>query len=365
MKFNKQLKKIIPSASMKNGLSNKSSQYNLAIGSPDITPPQQLLNIERKPVSYFKTKGSIKALEVLHEVVFNKSLSIDPEKNISLCNGAKFGIYLSLKTITNPGDHVMLLQPYWLSYPDICTSLHLQWSSEVLNIKERTYSIENLQKSLLKNKSKVLIINNPNNPGGFVLHKEFLSEITRFCQEHHIWVLLDEVYKDLNFNGNRLHETLDQPNLIKVGSLSKSLAVPGLRIGYVAGDDKFISAFNLFNQHISTCINSISNEVVENINPLLFDDFTQKCQKIYEERYHKASQILLNKGYSVLESQASFYILVKVTPKYTDVETCINYLAKEGIIVTPGVNYGVQFSDYIRICLTLPTEELVSVLLKF
>ena len=78
-----------------------------------------------------------------------------------------------------------------------------------------------------------------------------------------------------------------------------------------------------------------------------------------------ASKVLSNKGYSIVESQASFYILVKVTPKFKDVNSCVKLLEQQQIIVNYGSNYGNQFLDYIRICLILPIDQLELVLLKF
>jgi aspartate aminotransferase len=371
MKFNSTLKNITPSASMSKGLSEVPVFANLAVGSPDILPPDEITNLcleySKNPnFSYGQTKGSVKALQNLHKLVFNANSYINPDKQISLCNGAKFGIYLTLKTICNPGDHVMLLQPYWLSYPDICKSLALFWSGFEYDFSTDSYKVDDLKQSLLLENSKVLLLNNPNNPSGKLLSLDFLVEMIDFCEKHEIWVVLDEVYKDLNFaKQSNIHENLQGDNLIRVGSLSKSMALAGMRIGYVQGSNNFIANFNLFNQHISTCINSLSMFLVENMSKFCYDSFSKYCAEIYNERFEMAQTILKQKGYYFLRSESSFYLLVKVTPRYKDIDTAIKSLEEKGIIVTQGEYYGEQFKDYFRVCLTIDKQKLIETLNQF
>jgi len=371
MNFNSILNQIVPSASMSKGLSEVPVLANLAVGSPDIKPPTEIqdlcLEFAKNPnYAYGQAKGSIKALQNLHHLVFNANPNINPYTQISLCNGAKFGIYLTLKTICNSNGHVMLLQPYWLSYPDICKSLGLQWSGFEYDFNTDTYNLDLLKQSLLKTNSKVLLLNNPNNPSGKLLSNEFLKDIIAFCEVHGIWVVLDEVYKDLNFAMYAsLHENLISHNLIRVGSLSKSMALAGMRIGYVQGSETFIKNFNLFNQHISTCINSLSMFLLENISKECSGQFTQYCAITYKERYETAKAVLDTKGFTYLASESSFYLLVKATPHYKDCDDAIASLEKKGIIVTQGMHYGDQFNDYFRVCLTLPIAKLKETLYLF
>jgi aspartate aminotransferase len=365
MQFNYTLKQITPSASMSKGLSEVPVFANLAVGSPDIKPPIEIqdlcLEFAKNPnYAYGQTKGSTKALNNLHKLVFNANPNINANTQISLCNGAKFGIYLTLKTICNPNDHVMLLQPYWLSYPDICKSLGLQWSGFEYDFNTDTYNLDLLKQSLLKTNSKVLLLNNPNNPSGKLLSNEFLKDIIAFCEVHGIWVLLDEVYKDLVFEKKtNIHEDLIFQYLIRIGSFSKSMALAGMRIGYVQGSETFINNFNLFNQHISTCINNLSMFLIENMSKACYDSFSHYCAETYKERYEIAKNILDNKGYSFISSESSFYLLIKATPNFKDIDSAIASLEKKGIIVTHGVHYGDQFKEYFRVCLTIPEEKII------
>ncbi len=372
MRFNNSLNHITPSASMSKGLSEIPVFANLAVGSPDIPPPSEIINLAKDFVqspnfAYTPTKGSIKALKNLHQIVFKENPNINPQTEISLCSGAKYGIYLTLKTITNQQDHVMFFQPYWLSYPDICISLNINWTGFEYDFNSNSYNFEKLKQELLNQKTKVLLLNNPNNPIGQLFTKEQLQDLISFCEKQEIWLVLDEVYKNLVFDLKEpLHEWINSNTVIRVGSLSKSMSLPGMRLAYVQGNYEFIQKFNLFNQHISTCVNSFALFLLENLNKETYESFTHYCSQVYKERFHIAESILKSKGFEVLKSEASFYMMVKVTPIYDNVQDCISALESKGIIVTQGRNYGSQFEDYIRVCLTVvPKEKLVQTLNLF
>jgi aspartate/methionine/tyrosine aminotransferase len=143
------------------------------------------------------------------------------------------------------------------------------------------------------------------------------------------------------------------------------MALAGLRIGYVQGSEDFISNFNLFNQHISTCINSLSMFLVENMSIECYDFFSKYCAETYKDRYETAKAILDTKGFTYLASESSFYLLVKATPHYKDIESAITGLEQKGIIVTQGMHYGDQFKEYFRVCLTMSKERLIQTLSMF
>lgn len=369
MEYNKQIQNIPPSASIAKGLDSGSVLANFAVGSPDIPPPDQIIDLTEKfrknpTYAYQPSKGTIKALTNIKSVVLDDDGEISIDSNFILCSGAKQGIYLTLKTITNQGDNVLMLQPYWLSYPPICTSLSLNSHFFELDTEDMSYNVTALKATLKEKKINVIIINNPNNPSGLLMSEQKLNDLIGYCKELNIWVLLDEVYKDLIFEDKpELHKGLTKnENVIRVGSLSKSLAVPGLRIGYVAGNEEFIKKYNLLNQHINTCINSYSTFITENIDKNIFKGYARKCADIYHSRFLAVASILSDKGFTVLPGISTFYMMVKVTPKFSSVNECLDTFNKKGIVVTEGEHYGSQFKDYIRICLTLPEDQLKKVL---
>lgn len=368
--FNHFVEKIAPSASMQIGLAPVASEYNLAIGSPDISAPEfirrAIADYALMPDYHYQpTKGSKLVLERIHSSVF-LSNHIDPEKNLCVVPGAKYGIYLTLKTVTNTGDTVLLLQPYWLSYPAICQSLGLNIISAEYDFGTNSYDVDSICQMLQKHKVKVLLLNNPNNPLGFVMSPADIDRLINTCERLGIWLLIDEVYKDLVFDSTLdLHNSIISDCVLRVGSFSKSLAIAGLRIGYVSGSHVFMKNFNLLNQHIITCVNALSTYALSSMTVDRFKEFTAYCSLVYKQRYQIAAAKLKELDYTVLPSEAAFYMLVNTSALFPNGDKATEYLQSKGILVTPGRHYGPQFTNCIRICLTTPTETLEKVLMKF
>ncbi len=368
MTFNNHLKNISPSASMMKGLIDRDIKYNLAMGAPDIPPPGEVFeiieNFSRNPVfRYLPSKGSSKALLNLKTILLDNSDLVDPELNCILVPGAKYGIYLSLKTVCNPGDCVLLLEPYWLSYPEICKSLDLNYATIIPDPETGRYPVQSILSGLSGNRCRAIVLNNPVNPSGYIFTEEELNEVIEYCKVKNIWVIIDEVYKNLCFDRSlNLHTNLAGENIIRVGSLSKSLNLPGFRAGYVVGDEAFISLFDRVHQHIATCIHPLTDEIVSHITASTFQTFSGYCAEIYAGRYELAKSLLNSKGFKILESKASFYLMVDVSGKFANGNEASDYYEKHGISVTPGDNYGKSYRNFIRLCLTLPKEDLTKVL---
>lgn len=365
IEFNTCLDQINASSSMQRGAIKGKEIINLAIGTPDINPPSQVISLlnefsENPRFGYGNSKGGEKARGNIIKLTSNNEEWIDPNINVSLVPGAKYGIYLSLKTISNPGDSVTLIQPYWLSYPDICASLGLRVN--YFNFKKEKFNAAELITALEKKKSKILIINSPNNPSGEIYNSQEINSILEYCEKKQIWVILDEVYKDLIFNSsNTFDQNQEFNNLIRVGSFSKSLAIPGFRIGYVIGSRKFISNFNLLNQHITTSCNSLSEFIIERLEQKKFQEFVKFSSKIYKKRYSALKKALPSE-YRLYASESTFYALIDVGRKFESGKVAVQEFEKKGIIVTDGINYGTNFSKSIRVCLTISENRISEII---
>lgn len=366
--FNNTLTAILPSTSMMKGLVHNDIRFNLAMGAPDIPPPREVYDIIEKyahnpDFRYLPSKGTGKALMNLKHLVLNDAEFIDPAKNCVLVPGAKYGIYLSLKTVCNPKDPVLLFEPYWLSYPEICKSLDLNFQTIAPDPVSGRYALDQLKSMILDHNIRAIVLNNPVNPSGYIFTEAELSEIIDFCKARNTWVILDEVYKNLCFDRNlKLHHNLVAENVVRVGSLSKSLNLPGFRAGYVVGDAAFIDLFDRLHQHIATCIHPLTNEIISQMPAVAFHTFSNHCAEVYSGRFEMAKVILNKNGFKILESEASFYLMVDVTNKFANGNEAGDYYEKIGIRLTPGENYGKCYRNFIRLCLTLPDEELAIVL---
>lgn len=367
--MNNNLSKIRPSLSMTKGLQGKTAGLtNLSIGVPDISCPEVVVELIRELASkrefgYVASRGTPQALQNLKELLFVRSAEIKPEKNLMLVNGAKYGIYLALKTLCNPGNSILLLEPFWLSYPDITSSLGLNTitcSPAVSSDGGTHYDLQKLHRILDHSKISVVVINNPNNPSGKILSKQWLDDLNKLLVTKGIWLLIDEVYKDLVFDSAKESEfDLYADNIVRVGSLSKSLSIPGMRLGYICGPERLIGSADLFNQHIQTCVNSLACRLLEHLPVAEFRKFVALCSKEYKDRYRDVGQILRETKLKLLKSEASFYGMVDFSEYFpSGEEACEFLLSKLKILAVPGRPYGDSFATYVRICFTLPRERL-------
>lgn len=374
MNYNKSLASLKVSASMSKGLDVTSEFINLAIGVPDITPPQfvydAISEFSKKPdLQYKATKGSLIALQTFHKVILEGDLEIDPNENISFIPGAKYGVYLALKTILNEGDNVLIIEPYWVSYPEIIKSLNANviiWNAYI-NQDRLEYSISDLEKIYSIYKIKAIILNQPNNPSGYSYSKSFINDINNLAIKYGSWLIIDEVYKDLVFlEEDRFNTNISYENVIRIGSLSKSLSIPGLRIGYILGSASFIKNFNLYNQHITTCLNTLSIKILESLTHNEYLQFILNARNIYKSRYDVAKETFKKLGLNFIESSAGFYGLVDVSPYYENGDLASEILGStKKILVTSGSAYGNTFKNYLRLCLTRNEDELTYAFKQF
>jgi aspartate/methionine/tyrosine aminotransferase len=370
LNYNGIIKNISPSASMKRGLGAKSDTLiNFAIGMPDILPPKEVQEIlaSRSEVNrypYTATTGTDLARKNLAHLLSNQHLELHPDEVIA-CDGAKFGIFLALKTVTNPGDRVMVLEPYWLSYPHILTALGLIQESFVPEINSDgllSYDYDDLVRKVKENNVKVLVLNNPNNPSGQIIPLEVIRKIAFELNELGIWLILDEVYIELVFDPEKRSATsVRSENLIRIGSFSKSLCIPGLRAGYMVASPQVLKNILLLMQHTQTCINSFALSVLEGISKETLLAHSRMCGRIYEKRFDTLSSLFKVRNIPLLEIESSFYAFADFSTYFENSEDSCDFLTdKLGIITTPGHEYGSFFKSYVRICLTQSSEIIES-----
>jgi aspartate aminotransferase len=348
---------------MERGLKNNHVDYiNLAIGTPDLEPPNEIKELivdfsNNFSLNYLNTGGRVETRKNIWNLIDGLEDNLNKNQEICMVPGAKYGIYLALKTITNVGDCAVLIEPYWLSYPEICKSLGLNIYS-INSQDELELGLSNLivSSGLLP---KVVIINNPNNPTGQIIDEKQLLDIILFCKKHEIWVIIDEVYKDLCFDMNTVsHKNFNQENVIRVGSFSKSLAIPGLRSGYVIGNKRFIKNFELLNQHITTCNNSLTEFIMSRVSLNSFCSYVRECSIVYQDRYNLAKELLKKAGYEVVNSSSSFYLFFDINGKFNNGEVACFEFEKKGVLLTPGISYGELSKNKVRMCLTKPKMDL-------
>ena len=274
--------------------------------------------------------------------------------DIIISAGSKIMIYMCMQTLVNPGEVILIHEPAWLSYQEQARLV----GASTCFIPYDCPSDE-FEKYFNEN-TRMLILNNPNNPAGRVYGSEELKKLYQLCRNRGIYILMDEAYSDFVlddsfFSMANLIPSLD--GIIIVNSLSKNMGMSGWRIGYAIANKTILNALLKLNQHLITCAPTILQQYLARY----FDDIlscTLSQVKDVVEKRNRIAKRMGDIGLQCLPGNTTFYFFVKTDPYYGDIHDLALYLLLEkGICVVPGVAYGKTTSNFLRISIGAESEE--------
>lgn len=367
------LKKIHPSSTL--AITSKAKKLksegrdivNFAAGEPDFDTPDFIKDAAIAAITsgftkYTPTTG-IPELKKLICQKFKKdnSLTYSPDQVI-VSNGAKHSIYNALMVLLNRSDEVLIPLPYWVSYPEMAglceASARFIKTSAANNFK---ISVKDLLKHISP-KTKALILNSPSNPAGSVYDRQELEEIAKVCVDKNIFVISDEIYEKIVFDGLK-HNSIaafnkDIYNLtITVNGLSKSHSMTGWRIGYLGAPSDIANAISNLQDHSTSNPNSIAQKaaVAALTAP---EDFTHKlCQEFSKRRDYLAARLKAIKNLSFSLPLGAFYMFCDISKTGLDSLTFSRRLLDEEYVsLIPGISFGMD--DHVRISFATSIEEL-------
>jgi aspartate aminotransferase len=367
------LKKINPSLTL--AITSKARKLksegkdivNFAAGEPDFDTPdfiktQAIEAIKAGFTKYTPTTG-IPELKKLICQKFKKDNSLEyaPDQ-IIVSNGAKHSIYNALMVLLNPQDEALIPLPYWVSYPEmvkLCQGIpRLVKTKSENNFK---INVKELRKHISP-KTKVLILNSPSNPAGSVYKSSELEEIAGVCVEKNIFVISDEIYEKIIFDGSK-HESIagfnkDIYNLtVTVNGLSKSHSMTGWRIGYLGAPVDVAGAISNLQDHSTSNPNSIAQKAAVAALSAPEDFTRQLCREFAKRRDYLAERLKAIQGLSFTLPQGAFYMFCDISKTGLDsMSFARRLLEEEYVCVIPGNSFGMD--DFIRISFATSMEEL-------
>lgn len=276
-----------------------------------------------------------------------------------LTNGAKEGIFFSLGVLTNPGDEIIIIAPYWPTYWEIIN--FFEGKPVVVNTNEDFHlDIKKIEDAVTA-KTKAIIINSPNNPSGAVYTKEELKQLAEIVSRYDLYVISDEIYGTIRY-GNANHYSIAslegmKERTIVVNGFSKSLSTTGYRLGYTLSSAEITEAMLKIKSNSTGNTNSLFQKVIVNILSDSFGCFdkltasTERMREEFERRKNFLSQELDKLGIEYTNPEGAFYIFAKIPEKFEmkSKEFAEYLLGEVGVAVTPGIFFGNDFDGYIRI----------------
>lgn len=347
--------------------------FDFSLGNPDISPPieftktiQELLaNDEPAKHGYMPNAGFPDVRESLAHMVnqeYSCSLTAD---HIIMTVGAAGGMNTVLKTILDPGDEVIIIKPYFVEYNFYITN-HQGVPVAVNSTDTFSLDLQAVEQAITK-KTRAVIINSPNNPTGRIYPQQEIEGLAQLLGKHSstrtIYLISDEPYRQIVYDKKTVPSVLAAyENSMVVYSWSKTLSIPGERIGYIAVSSRTKEVEILLAGLV------LSNRILGYVNAPALMQRTVAALKnvtvdmdIYTRRMETFTQGLEQCGYEFIKPEGAFYLFVK-TPGGDDV-AFVNHLQEYNILAVPGTGFGGP--GYMRLAFCVPEDVIDRSLPRF
>lgn len=341
---------------------------NLSIGNPDYPADSELLKkacedlIENKKTKYAGFFGDEELIEKTRQFYKDEyNFTIDPYE-ILITAGGTNAMHIVFESILDPDDEVIIISPY---YPDYKSQITMA-GGKIITYNTRPednfdIDVEELEKCI-SNRTKIIVVNSPNNPTGKVYSEETIKNILALAEKYDFLVLADDIYTALNFTENRkpICAYEKSPNrVITIYSYSKDFAVPGLRIGHIIAHPDLVDIFCSVAETVDFTVNSFSQRLAihaldmrKQIQLGLYEEYKKRVFYCYE-------RIKNIPNMSCFIPEGTFYVFVDISKTgYSSFEIWEKLLEEAHIVVLPGAAFGKSGEGYVRIACTVGIDTL-------
>lgn len=367
--LNRVIQEIQPSGIRKffDIVSTMKDAISLGVGEPDFETPwhireEGIYSLERGKTHYSSNTGMEELREEIAAYLSRRyGLSYDPAHEIMVTVGGSEAIDVALRAMLDPGDEVIIPQPSYVSYLP-CTVL-AGGTPVTLNLSvknEFRLTVEELE-AVTTPKTKVLILPYPNNPTGATMPAENLKKIADYVIDHDLFVLTDEIYAELTYDGE--HTTIAsfpgmKERTVYINGFSKAYAMTGWRLGYACAPARLLAEMLKIHQYAIMCAPTTSQyaaiEALRN-----GDGDVTEMRDAYNQRRRFLIAELRKNGFDVFEPHGAFYVFPSIKKfGMTSEEFATRLLNEEKLAVVPGNAFGDCGEGYIRISYAYSVENL-------
>jgi aspartate aminotransferase len=331
---------------------------HLEVGEPDFQPP---INV-KKSLSEVYDKGfgkygpakglpefRTKLAEFANE---NFDAKINSE-NVMVTPGARFGVFLSITTLLDPGDEMIVIEPAWPAYRQcainagikvrtVKTTLENKWEPDIDEIS-----------SCINDNTKMIVLNYPNNPTGKILPKTLQDKIVEIARKHDLYILSDEIYS--NYSNKEWTSILsyNYEKSIITQSFSKSHSMTGYRIGYLISNQKIVERLAKLE---ALCLTNVSEPIQYTAMKSLEEDVTDNV-KLINERLAKLEEICKEMELEFVKPDGAMYIFAR-TKNPINTSELSEELLDHGVAIAPGIGFG-DYNEFFRISACLDIKTLI------
>jgi aspartate/methionine/tyrosine aminotransferase len=343
----------------------------LQVVDPDFGTPPAVMEVAMKAMSdglthYTSSRGNADLLAAIaKKLQRDEGLTYDSASEILVTHGGIHAYYTGLQSILNPGDDVLVPDPSWSTHANMAIMLR----GNVIRVPAPAENgfipyFESWEKALTP-KTRVIVLNYPSNPTGAYPTREYLQRLQDFAKAHDLWIVSDEVYGSLYYgekpDSAGAFDGAKERTLL-VNSLSKSYAMTGWRVGFLAAPAHVIDNALKAGQNSITCVAPFIQKAAAFA---LTDPENQKATASMRAAYARRRELVLRLSHElesekvlVTPPQGAFYFFLDFRPlKMTSIEDCERILEEAGVGLVPGSAFGEQGEGFVRMTIAASGEE--------
>ncbi len=274
--------------------------------------------------------------------------------NVIVSTGAKQSIYNLLFSLVNPQDEVIILAPYWVSYPEMIKMVYgipVVVTPEDGTFQPRMEEIEEAVSSY----TKIIIINSPNNPSGVMYPEEFIADIVDYCERKGIYLIFDDIYHRLIFDGRQpispyrfTDSDIENTRVIVVNGISKLYGLTGFRIGWTIANRKLVEVMTIIQSQVTSCPSVVSQAAADGALSGMQSVVENLRLTIQNNRDVMLQELRSFSDVNVTKPSGTFYCLPDFRAYSGDSLELANFLLEKALVVTvPGIDFGME--GYLRL----------------
>lgn len=344
------------------------SILHFEIGQPDFRTPQNIIDAAKKSIDvgdtkYVNSSGIRELKETLCGIVSDE-FGYMPDVRQVLVSQANAVIYFLVRCVANRGDEIIIPDPGFATYYSV-TSFTGTIPARVPLREENEFRMNPSDiRNAITDKTRLIIINSPQNPTGSVMTKEEIEEVAEIAEDHDLYLLSDETYSKLIYDGKHHSPSLRdecKERTILLNSFSKSYSMTGWRLGYAVGPQEVIEKMGLLLETIESCLPPfIQKAGIEAATG------SQESVKRMKEEFMKRREIMVKglnsiPGVSCITPGGAFYAFPNIKKTgMTSTEFADIMLEKAGVTMVPGNNFGAHGEGYVRLCYAASQETIIA-----
>ena len=332
---------------------------NLGLGEPDVPTPAHVcdaaIDAIREGCTRYTPGAGLPELRVAlsEKFLHDNNIAVGPDE-IMVTSGASEALHISLQALVEPGDDVLVPDPGFVSY----TALSRIAGGRAVSVPLVDLRLDpDVVAEQITRNTKILIVNSPSNPCGTVQSRKEIQAFAELAEDHDFTIISDEVYEFFIYEGEHVSPAEFTDNVVTVNAASKTYAMTGWRLGYLAARPEYIEQFHKVHQYVQACANSVAQmaALAAITGP---QERVTEMRDTFKQRRDIVLAGLREMGVECMTPTGAFYVF----PRVGDGDRVAADMAERGVITVPGSAFGIYGAEHVRMSYAAGEAEIIRAL---